>query len=73
MNAQDEMREYVGGLFRRADSTPDESPERTPDPRRGNVAPKEGGSADERQPGDDSMREFTRRLFGRDPFGVSGA
>lgn len=33
--------------------------------KRGNVAPKEGGAADNPGPGNDEMREFTRNLFGR--------
>ena len=39
--------------------------ERTSDrKKRGNVAPKEGGSADTKTPGTSDMREFTRSLFG---------
>lgn len=34
--------------------------------KRGNVAPKEGGSADTGSHQSDDMREFTRSLFGRD-------
>ena len=33
--------------------------------KRGNVAPKEGGSADSASTGDTGMREFTRSLFNR--------
>ena len=33
--------------------------------KRGNVAPKEGGSADNAGGGDSDLREFTRSLFGR--------
>ena len=66
MSTDDQQtREWVRRIFADPDDPGTEEPhEQTPTG--GNVAPKEGGSADQPIRGDSDLHTFTRRLFGRD-------
>lgn len=57
-------RAWARALFADPDAPPAPAPDEPPDRTRGNVAPTEGANPTPTPTADQSMRDFTRNLFG---------